>query len=536
MALRGHRTGFLLGGTLACSALLAPAATFTAAAGSTPGDRAVFGLRMQAIANEVAYILPLPIQPETIGGYLQWRGYGLLSIIFGIWALLAASGARADEECGLVDFWLAAGLSRPRLIATRFAAFLLAAAAAIAVTAAGGLLGAAATGGWVAPTRIALASLPLLGLAAACYGIAMAAAQLTGGRRAAATTGGGVLLALFLLDSLGRIRTEFHDWSRVSPFALYDSTTALAPGGRFDVPATAALFAIATALAILTAVAFRCRDVGAPLLAAHPRRRAGTSHRSAGSPLLGLPVLGQLYEQRATLLVWGAGTMLLAAFFLSLARAAADIVRSVPSFHAYFRSADTSDPTVVLLGLFWFGFAGFLLVAYAITQVARWAAEDANGRLEMMLAQPVARWWVVAERGLALTVATAMLAGVGSIVIAAGAPGQDMAVDPGRLLLATGLLVPLALTFGALGAATIARLPRVAVGALAVVATFSFLIGQFGPLLGWPEWALDLSVFRLYGTPLSSGLYATGIVVMLAVVAGGFATALVVMRFRDVGR
>src|SRR5215472_7845914 len=140
MALRTHRTGFLLGGTLAFSALLAPAATFTAAAGSTPGERAVFGLRMQAIANEVAYMLPLPVHPETIGGYLQWRGYGLLSIIFGIWALLAASGARGDEERGLVDLWLAAGLSRPRLVATRFAAFLLAAAGAIAVTASGGLL------------------------------------------------------------------------------------------------------------------------------------------------------------------------------------------------------------------------------------------------------------------------------------------------------------------------------------------------------------------------------------------------------------
>lgn len=295
------------------------------------------------------------------------------------------------------------------------------------------------------------------------------------------------------------------------------------------------MFAIAAALAVLSALAFRCRDVGAPLLPVR-LRRAGPSRVRAGSLLLGFPVLGQLYEQRAMLLVWGAGTVLLAAFFLSLARAAADIVRFVPSFRAYFRGTETSDPAVLLLGLFWFGFAGFLVAAYAITQVARWAAEDGNGRLEMTLAQPVARWRVVAERGLALTAATALLAGVGSIVVAAGAPGQAIALDAGRLLLATGLLVPLALTFGALGAAAIARLPRLAVGVLAVVATFSFVISQFGPLLGWPEWALDLSVFHLYGTPLSAGLYATGLVVMLAVLAAGFATGVVVMRFRDVGR
>lgn len=59
---------------------------------------------------------------------------------------------------------------------------------------------------------------------------------------------------------------------------------------------------------------------------------------------------------------------------------------------------------------------------------------------------------------------------------------------------------------------------------------------QFGPLFKWPDWALDLSVFRLYGTPLTSGVYWTGLYAMVAVVVVGFGIGLIAMRFREVGR
>lgn len=68
-----------------------------------------------------------------------------------------------------------------------------------------------------------------------------------------------------------------------------------------------------------------------------------------------------------------------------------------------------------------------------------------------------------------------------------------------------------------------------------MIAATGFLVSQFGPLFRWPEWALDISVFRLYGTPLTAGVYATGLYVEVAVLVIGFGLALVTMRFRDVG-
>jgi len=58
---------------------------------------------------------------------------------------------------------------------------------------------------------------------------------------------------------------------------------------------------------------------------------------------------------------------------------------------------------------------------------------------------------------------------------------------------------------------------------------------QLGPPLHWPGWALNLSVFSLYGTPLTSGVDWTGLWIMSAITIGGFAGGALLMQRRDVG-
>src|SRR5262249_3052158 len=73
----------------------------------------------------------------------------------------------------------------------------------------------------------------------------------------------------------------------------------------------------------------------------------------SGNPLLRLPVFSALYEQRWVLLAWVIGTMLLAAFVLSLARSTADLLRSNQTFQGYLQAGFGSDPNLVLLALVW---------------------------------------------------------------------------------------------------------------------------------------------------------------------------------------
>jgi hypothetical protein len=54
-------------------------------------------------------------------------------------------------------------------------------------------------------------------------------------------------------------------------------------------------------------------------------------------------------------------------------------------------------------------------------------------------------------------------------------------------------------------------------------------------LLRWPDWAVKLSVFNLYGAPLTNGVDWSGLWIMSAITIGGFAVGALLMQRRDVG-
>jgi ABC-2 type transport system permease protein len=232
---------------------------------------------------------------------------------------------------------------------------------------------------------------------------------------------------------------------------------------------------------------------------------------------------------------WVIGSVAAAAFIVSVAQATGKLLHSAGGFKSYIAAAGTSSAATAIVGSVGLSIAAVIVAAYAITQTSHWASDDAGGKLEMEIAQSIARWRVVAERAATLAVGALVMAAVGSGVTGVIAPSQGVHLDTGGLVTATALLVLLALTFGALGALVIARLPRVAVPFLAVVAVAGFYLPLFTPLFKWPSWVLDLSLFHLYGTPLTTGVYWTGLWVMIAIVVVGFGGAVAAMRVREVG-
>ncbi len=247
-------------------------------------------------------------------------------------------------------------------------------------------------------------------------------------------------------------------------------------------------------------------------------------------------MLSRLWQQRLGLAGWFAGTMVGAALLVSLAQGTGKLLASVRGVERLLEASGTTNPALWVVSGVWFGVASLILAAYAITQVSHWAADDAEGRLEMEIAQPVARWRVVADRGLTLAIGATVMAVLGSLVTALILPSQGLHVGVGPLVLATVLLVPLALTFGGVGSLVIARAPRIAVPVLGALAVLAFYIPELAPLFGWPDWSLDLSLFHLYGTPLTTGVYWTGLWIMAAIVVVGFGGAMAAMGRREVAR
>jgi ABC-2 type transport system permease protein len=533
LLLRLHRIGLIAMAYFGIFYVLVNSAAFPIFAGKTHAAQEAFGHSIIVLGAQFTWLLPAPVRPDTAAGYLQWRGYGFFAIVFAAWGLMSACGAvRRDEDRGLVEVWLAAGSSRLRLLVTRTAFFAALSAEIVTLAGAAGWLGCVIAGSPADVAGLVGENAALWGLTLACFGIGLLISQLAADFRAAASAGSALLLLMFLLDGIGRSSIHPAPFTDISVFHLFNQANAIAPGGSFDLSATLLLFALAAAATALASIAFVRRDLGTGLIRTR-RRGAPETHDVSSNPLLRIPVVRGIWIRRVGALAWTGGMAVAAAAVVLLVNVTATFFASTPSLAPYLRGLPGGVHTV-LLALIWLSFAQALVAIFAIGSVSRWASEDSSGVLEMQLAEPRSRWAVLRERAGELTVTLAVMAFASMAVILALAPAESIPVDVGKLLNATALLIPFALTFAALGALLAGWRPRVAVVVLSTIAAISYFVFELGPLFKWPAWAENLSVFQLYGTPLITPVFVGGLIAMLAIVVVGFGSAGLVLARRDV--
>jgi ABC-2 type transport system permease protein len=534
LALRSHRTGAIATAAIGAFAGILNAVAYVQIAGPNPADRAAFARSMELVGRQLSYLLPQPVQLDTMGGYLTWRDLSAVAIVYPVWAMLAATGAgRGDEEKGLTEAWLAAGVSRARWLGARAAAFVVVAAASLAVT-----LGATALGTVIAndplPFQAVLAELlPLFALSCWAFGAGLFVAQLVTARRVASVTAGIVIVALFTLNSALRAGADPGAIKWLSPFYLFDRSAPLLAGGSVDVQAVLLCLAVGAALVGLAVWAFDHRDIGAALI----RSRAATARprwRPAGDPLLRLPVFALVDQQRGWILGWGLAMAILAYFLSSLARTIVDGFKDLPAMQVYLERAGIGGYADII-GVIWFSTALLLIAVFVVVQVNGWAADDAEGRLELVLAAGASRSRIVLERIAALIVATGVIAAVSSAGVYVASKAFDIPVPPDRLIVATALVLPVTFALGSIGHALVGWRPRLAVTLLAAVAVISYFTLQFAPLFSLPDWVSRTSFFVLYGTPMTSVDWG-GAATLMGMGIAGTAAALISMRRRDVGR
>lgn len=528
-AFRLHRWGMIGFGATFAVTTLAQASAFA----SLATDRGAFARSMTALARTYFYILPDPHRLDTLAGYVLWRAWGTLPLIATIWAVSAAAGAvRGDEEKRVVDAWLAAGVSRWRLVAFRLAGFGLAALAAAAAAGTATMLGAASTEP-IPADRVAGQALALWLFLLAVFAIAFLAAQLPATVRGAQGAAAGVLLVLYMANVAGRADQRWDGLAWISPFHWYDATDVLAPGGRLDLAGVGLTVLVAAGAAGLAVLGFARRDLRGPLFARRPRARRPSS--GTASPLLRLPVARLLYRQRWILLIWVLGVAGGAAFLVGTSKGAVDAMIALPGLRQLLAPGG-GDPYRGYIAIFWFTVAQLILAGLAIHLVAAWAADDNEGVLTAELSRPRRRWGVVVERAITAAVELAVAAVAGSAGAYLTAQALGTTLDAAGVVRATLLLVPFGLTFAAAGAIASVWWPRGSVGVLGLVAFASYLLDLLAPLLRWPAWVANLSVFKLYGTPALSAVDSAGLVAMLVIVLAGFGLGAALMERRELAR
>lgn len=534
LAIRSHRTGAIAMAAIGAVAGLLNGVGFEQLVGTSPAERHTFAAQMEIIGRQLTYLLPAPVRLDTMGGYLTWRAFGTVALVYVFWALLAGTGAaRGDEERGLVEEWLAAGVSRLRWLATRTAGFAIALAASILATVVATAAGAAFVNDPLDAGSSLQEAVILYAIAFVGFGIGVAVSQLVVTRRSASSLAAVVVIATYVLNASARSGVDIGTVRYLSPFYFFDRSTPLVAGGTFDVGANIALLTTSGILIALGAVAFARRDLGGSVVRLGGNGPTRPTAQPARDPLLRLPVLAAVDQQRWWTVGWAIGISLLAYLLISLTRSIIDGLAAIPSLRVYIERLGLGA-YADFVGVIWFSTALLILSVLTVVQVNGWAADDAEGRLETVLSTGASRPRIVLERIAALLVMVGVVAAASTIVVAVTAADFGIDVPSDRLIIATVLMLPVAFAFGAIGHALVGWRPRLAVLLLGAVAVVSYFTQEFAPLFSWPEWVRNTSFFALYGTPMTKVDW-TGIGTLLAIGTFGTAAAIVSLQRRDVG-
>jgi ABC-2 type transport system permease protein len=499
-----------------------------------------------SLAGQFSWIAE-PVNVDTPGGYATWK-YGFTILVMTLWPLLVgARMLRGEEERGSMDMLLSLPRGRLRVALEKLAAMwtaLLLMALIIGLLTFGG--------GKRVSADFSLGDALLFGLNLALIcgvfgGIALLLSQFTRERGTAAGITGGLLLLFIVVDMLHRVIPNTEWISRLSPVYYYNLSKPLIPSYGTNPGGMLVMLALGILLSGAALWLFARRDVGAPV--ALPRWLR-LPERSV-PPERALPVnawsLRSVYTRSLAKLAfptfwWTLGIAGFSAWMVFIVQQTEQKLKTVAESSPILKDLITkvgggdANFNASLLS-FLFVFLPVLLMAFAVTQASRWAADEEDGLHELVLATPQPRLTVILARFGALTTATVIIGVVTLALTALTAAASGLKLDGGNLAAATLSIIPMGLLMAALGYLFSGWL-RTAIdtGLLSFLLTAWFFITFVGPELNWSDSVLRFSAFYYYGTPLLNGLPLGDMLGVLAVVIVALVLASARFVRKDIGR
>jgi ABC-2 type transport system permease protein len=487
------------------------------------------------------------VSVDTVGGYATWK-VGIFILLIALWPLLACSRMlRGEEERGALDALLSLPRGRGRVALEKLAAVwtaLLVMGLLIALlTFAGGK-------SYNADYSLGDALLFGLNLALICgvFGsIALLISQFTQERGTAAGVTGVLLLIFIVLDMVHRVIPGTEWLSRLSPIYYYNLSKPLIPSYGTNPGALLVLLALSILLSGAALWLFVRRDVGGTT------RLPGFLHlpERTARPEQALPVnawsLRSVYARSLAKIAfptfwWALVIAGFAAWMVVVVKQTEDQLKTLSASSPFLKDlitriggGDVNFNASLLSALF--VLLPLLMMAFAVTQVNRWVADEEEGRQELLLSTPQSRLTVLLARFGALTTATVIIGVLTLALTALTSAASGLALDGGNLAAATLSIIPLGLLIAALGYLFSGWLRTVVdTGLLSFLLVIWFFISFVGPGLNWPDTTLRLSVFYYYGTPLLHGLPTGDTLLILAVAVVALVLASARFVRKDIGR
>ena len=482
-----------------------------------------------------------PVAADTIGGYATFK-IGIFAFLICVWPLLAASRMlRGEEDRGSLDVLLSMPRNRSQIAVQKVAAMwtaLLAMAVLIGVIA---YLGGV---GFKADFTLfdgLLFGLDLALICAVIGGVALLISQFTHERGPAAGATGALLIVFIVIDMVHRVVPNTEWISRLSPIYYYNLSKPLIPSYGTSVGGMLVLLVLAVLLSGAAIWLFARRDVGdvvrVPVLSRFIRAPQSSRALPTGDWSLGSVYARSLGVIAMPTFWWTIGFAAGAAWMVFAVNQVVgrlqDVINSSSSPLAFQILKNISGGGKALNEIFlgaMFELLPVLLMAFAITQVSRWSADEDEGRLDIVLSTPHPRSSVLLGRFAALATST-IIVGVATLLsawVASVAAGVSLSTT--NLAEATLGMIPLGLLIAAIGYLGSGWLRSAAdTGLLSFLLAGWFLITFVGPDLKWPEATLRLSPFYYYGSPLLNGIELANLALVIGV--GAVVLALATLRF-----
>ncbi|HEX2904467.1 MAG TPA: ABC transporter permease [Jatrophihabitans sp.] len=508
LALRRDRAMLPAWGYLLLAVMLGTAFSFRSLY-PTQLDRDQFAAALAGSRAITAIYGPLPL-PASLGDLVSWRSLVLGAVLLACLAiLLVVRHTRADEQSGALELLAATAVGR----AAPLAAALWTVALAVAALDVAVVLGGLAAGLPAAGCLTYAGAWAGVGL---CFaGVAAVAAQLVESARTARALSLLVLGCCYVLRLLGDTEVGWLGWltplgwaERMRPFhgdRWWPLVLPLLAGG---------------ALIRLAFVLQQRRDLFSGMLAA----RAG---RATAAPWLRSPVALTVRLSRTGWLSWLAGVLVFGALFGGLASSVTALGDSAATRRLLTELGGSSDLADGFLGSS-LNAGALILTGYGLAALVAAQAEEASGRLELLLSGSVGRRrWFATQLVAALLGTAGLLAAVG---LAAGvARGEAL-----RLLGTSLVLIPAAWTVIA-ACALLYSVRRTAATAGWALLGGCAVLGLLGPVLRLPRWLLDLSPFTHVPTAPGEPVPAAAVSTLLVVSALAAAGAVWQLGRRDLG-
>jgi ABC-2 type transport system permease protein len=454
----------------------------------------------------------------SVSGYAAWRVGGTLAIFAAIFGLLAAVRAmRTEEDAGRVELVLAGAVGRRSAYLASLTAIAIGVFVLWLAETVGFIAGGLSAGG---SAYLALATTSIVPV---CVGVGALASQLAPTRRMALELGGAVVSVFFVLRVIADTATGV-GWLRwatplgwaeeLRPFAGARPLVLLVP-----VTVTALLLVIAARIAAR-------RDIGTGLLQA----RDSAPPRLA---LLSSPFAQALRSERASLTIWLGGVSAFAYVLGVVAKStsSAGISRSLNRELGKLGTGSIVTPA----GYLGFTFIFFVLAIslFGCAQIGAARREEADQRLETLLALPIGRRGWLAGRLLLAAAAAAALALAAGLLAWVGAASGGVDISLAKLLEAGANCLPAALLFLGVAALAYAIVPRASAGLAYGLVTVAFLWNLVGALLGAPRWVVQLTPFAHVGLVPAQSFQVRGAAEMLAIAAATGLAAIWAFARRD---